>query len=206
MAGLLDRSIRSGSTKVEIADELGIGSSQIANFLRLLSLDPEVSHLACWGRSDHGGVSFSSLAEISRLPMPLHNAATHAAMEHKLTWKEVVQLVQVVHRRSEPFEASVASILELRPTIDRQYIFVGKIGVSLRAKLTEIAQCGRDALLKESVEELLGGVDTPPVSGRLGLIKFHLVTAFDLLGVLGVSADQLEMEIGLLIEYRITER
>jgi hypothetical protein len=174
VAQLIQRSLAAGETRQGCAQSLRIGTTQVSTFVKLLDLAPEIRQIAEWGRASESGIAFSSMAEISRLTPAEQVKAAHAMIEHKLSWKEAVQLVQISQRSGKTIDEAIGSVVKQRPSVERRYVFVGSItSDETRQHLKQISQQHRDELLRRSLEKLLG--PTSRFSGHLGTDHFTIV-------------------------------
>jgi hypothetical protein len=188
---LLKKATEAGATRKECATALGVGSTQISTFLRLLDIAPKIRHLADWGNTSASGIAFSSLAELSRLTHDQQISAATAMIEHHLSWKEAVQLVQIAQRSNRPIDESIGSVVGLRPTIDRKYMFVGAVTCqALIDLLQQLSQKDRDDLLLAILRRLLKGHQG--FGGKLGGNRFTIVGPTSPNTLIGMTADQFE--------------
>ena len=194
VAELLNKAIAAGATRAQCAEELGIGSSQVSAFLSLLLLVPQIRHLADWQGSKAASVAFSTMAELRRLKHDDQTVAANAALAHKLTWKEAVQLVQIAIRSGKPIEECISRVLDLRPRITTRHLFVGAItSPETRAYLSALPQRNRDALLSKALQKLTES--NYPVGARLGRNEFTILSDHNLHDLLGLQPDEIEQFI-----------
>ena len=148
------------------------GTGHIGRFLRVLNLPDDIQHLVDWG-TGKDFVGFSAAVELERL----HDADTQRAVARSiladgLNSKEVRQVGQLRMRSGRTIDACIKEILEMRPTIERRYVFIGSVvDQTVEDALTEVSQAERDAIL-ESGAKLL---DLRGATGRLGKRFFTLV-------------------------------
>ena len=196
---LLTKAIATGTTRKECADSLHLGQTQVANFIKLLSLAQDIQHLADWGSSTDASISFSSLAEIARLREPDQIEATNAILQHQLTWKEVRQLVQLADRSKKAMGQCIDEVLRLRPQLEIRHLFVGAVTAkSLRQYLSTLLQRERNKLMESAMETLLGHEGL--VSGRLGAHNFTILSSQDLSTLVGLEPDEIEGTVNEAIE------
>ena len=190
VAELLQKAVAHGSSKKDCSAALGVGTSQIATFLKLLALTSKVRHLAGWGSASLASVPFSSLAEIGRLSPADQVGAAEAILEDKLTWKEVIEVVQIADRASKSVTESVADVVRRRPRIEKRHVFMGRVESHTERGLRELNQGERDDLLRDA----LAAVVDPdcPFEARMGSEVFTVVTSEDILRPLRMDADQFE--------------
>ena len=201
VSSLLHKALEAGATRGEFKEELQVGATAIARFLRLRDLTPELQHIADWGGGSSSGIAFSTLSEIAKLPKRDQEIAARAVLEHGLTWNEVLQVVQVAQRSDKVIEDVVEDILQLRPQIERRHVFIGAItSDTLRERLPELTQNQRDQLLRRAITRLAPGLERR-VDGKLGLQKFTLVGQVNPAAVLGRSADQFQTDLNQSLEH-----
>ena len=194
VAHLLRKATAAGSTRKQCAEGLGLGQSQIATFLKLPELAREVQHLADWGGSTSASISFSSLAELARLRHPEQAEAANAILRYGLTWKEVVQLVQIADRGAKPVAQCLQEVLRLRPQIETRHLFVGAItSESLKRHIQGLSQRERDKLIEGALAALLDHKGT--IRGRLSPNSFTILSSQDVPKLLGLKPDDLERAI-----------
>ena len=194
VAELLGKTVAAGTTRIQCAEELGIGSSQVSAFLGLLNLAPHTRHLADWQGSKAASVAFSTMAELRRLNHDDQTAAANAALTHKLTWKEAVELVQIAIRSGKPIQECISQVLNLRPRLITRHLFVGAVtSPETRAWLGELPQRNRDALLSKALQRLTG--PNYPVALRLGTNEFTILSDHSLPNLLGLQPDEIENSI-----------
>ena len=194
VAELLSKAVAAGATRAQCAEELGIGSSQVSAFLSLLLLAPQIQHLADWQGSKAASVAFSTMVELRRLNHDDQTVAANAALTHKLTWKEAVQLVQIAIRSGKTIEECISRVLDLRPRITTRHLFVGAItSPETRACIGELPQSNRDALLSKTLQRLTGY--DYPVGVRLGTNEFTILSNHNLPKLLGLQRDEIELFI-----------
>lgn len=172
VSDLLARSIAAGASRSECGEALNVGSTQIATFLRLQKLAPELRHLASWG-SKEGGIAFSSLAQLASMGASDQRVVATAILENGLTWKEVVQIAQIWERSEGSIHDAISKVLALRPEIEVRHIVIGSVrSRDLRSTLSTLSQRERDELLDAALRSIGQGAD---MSGRLGADVFTLV-------------------------------
>jgi hypothetical protein len=191
VARLIAKSMASGMTRRRCAAVLGIGSTQVSVFLKLMDLADDIQHLADWRGTENAAVPFSTLAELARLNAGDQVEAAAAVLRYSLTWKEVVQLVQIAKRSDNNIDECIANVVKLRPTVTTQYLFVGAItDKGLLCDLQGMAQTQLDQLLEQALATF-----TDPViatKSRLGLREFTILSDHDLRILLDLDADELE--------------
>ena len=196
---LIGKAIQAGSTRSECAEALQVGSTQVATFLKLLDLADNIQHLADWGNSTSASISFSALAEFARLRKSDQIEAARAVLQYQLTWKEVVQITQMVDRSAKPMRECVDDVLKLRPQVEKRHLFVGAIvSEKLRDILSSLTQQERDRLFQAAIAAL--GLEAPSVSGRLGDGNFTILSSANLTQLLGLNPDELERAVNDALE------
>ena len=199
VAKLLDKAIASGATRQDCATELHIGVTQIRTFLRLLDLDPRVQHLADWRGTNNATIPFSTMAELARLAPQDQVQAVNSVLRHGLTWKEVVQLVQIAKRSDNAIDECIAAVLDLRPEVVTRHLFVGSItSEHLARQIKDIDQGERDRLFARVLSRLVGSDIS--ARGRLGADKFTILSDHDLSHQMGPDPDEIEKTINELLE------
>lgn len=195
VGALLNRALTSGKSRQAISDQLGIGTTQVNEFLKIAELSPSVRDMAGWsGRT--GGISntvpFSSLAQLRGLSDVDQLRAAKAILSYGLTWKEVVQVTQLHRRSSRDLDDCVQEVIGMRTTVEIRHVLVGSINDSaVQHRLADMSQLERDELLKLS----LGNMDMLSdliSSSRLGATSFVLVGRADIAESEGVSPDEVE--------------
>ena len=199
VAEIIQRAVRAGTSRKECASALGIGPTQVSTFLKLLSLETEIQHLADWRGARNASVPFSTLAELARLSSKDQAKAAEAVLRYDLKWKEVIQLTQIWDRSGLAIEECIESILKLRPQIDTRHLFVGAITAApLRARLHSIPQADRDALLERILRRLTG--PDYDARGRLSDREFTILSHHDLPRLLNMTADEIEQVVNDRLE------
>ena len=199
VANLIKRSLKAGTSRRECAETLGIGTTQVSTFLKLLNLNPEIQHLADWQGSKNASIPFSTLAELARLSSADQGVAAEAILRHGLKWKEVVQVTQIWDRSGQAIQDCIASVLRLRPQIETRHLFVGAItSDSVKAHLNSMSQSERDSLIERALSRTVGrGYNA---NGRIGDKEFTILSDHDLPRLLDLTADQLEQTINEVLE------
>lgn len=194
VALLLERMIECNSTRQECATLLGVSVTQVSSFLRLLTLDPQVQHLADWRGTRNASIPFSTLAELARLDADEQVRAARAILRHGLTWKEVVQLVQIRQRSKEELDNCTERVLSRRMQVKTRHLFIGVISSdSDKSHLRSIVQGARDLILGQILDQLLGSHYR--AQSRLGIDSFTILSDHDLPRLLGLTPDGFEKEI-----------
>ncbi len=198
VANLLGKAIAKGATRKDCSAALGVGSTQIATFLSLLDLAPELQHLADWRGNKNATIPFSTLAELGRLSESDQNEAAREILRHGLTWKEAVQAVQMADRSGKTIIECIADVLNLRTQVETRHLFVGAIICSeVRTNLEQLSQHQRDVLFVQALKQVIG--PNYPFSGRLGTKEFAILTDHDVSRLLDLQPDELEQEVNRMI-------
>lgn len=178
VAELLEKTINSGTTIQELSNEILLNSTMITRFRRLLNLAPEIQHLVGWG--GESGISFSTASEIARLrTAEEHNILAKATLEHGLSKKEVIQIVEVRNKFGKPINECIDEILRMRPRIIRRYLFIGAVKSSeVQNRLSKMSQKERNVLFNKAVTS--NYPDLPYWEGLLGINGFNLIGNEDL--------------------------
>ena len=205
VARLLEKALEAGATRRECAAELGVGSTQVGTFLKLLDLASGIQHFADWRGTKSASISFSTLAELSRLSPHDQVDAAKSVLRHDLTWKEVVQLVQMVDRSEQGVRECIAKVLKLRPQIETRHLFVGAItSESLQRYLESLSKSDRDRLIKQTFVRITG--TDYEIKGRLGTKEFTILSQHDLPRLLNLEPDELQQTVNDLLETLSTSR
>jgi ParB-like chromosome segregation protein Spo0J len=147
VGALLAKAESSGHSRAKIASAVGIASSEvIRRFLLLLKLDPSVQALVGWGRQE-GSISFANAAELARLPRSDQMAAAKAILEYGLSNAEVEEMVQIRQRSGSGIDFAIEAVLKRRPSVERQYLFVGQISEQAAATFEALEPDARAAAI-----------------------------------------------------------
>lgn len=199
VALLLQKAIAAGESRRSCSATLGLGTTQVSTFLKLLSVSTEIQHLADWRSSRSATISFSTLAELARLSPPDQLKAAQSVIRHGLTWKEVIQLVQIADRSGKKIEECISDVLRLRPQIETRHLFVGAISsASFKRHLRNLSQSERDHLLTRVLIRLVG--PDYAIQGRLGFKEFTILSEHELVRLLGQKSDEIEQTVNNLLE------
>lgn len=199
VARLLAKALETGVTRRDCAIELGLGQTQVGTFLKLLNLAVEIQHLADWKGTKNATIPFSTLAELARLAPSDQIEAVSSVLRHGLTWKEVVQIVQIANRSTKTIGECITNVLNLRPTIVTRHLFFGAITSDcLMSDMKTIDQGERDRLFSRALNRLVGS--SYSTQGRLGESKFTIMSDHDLPGLLGTDPDELEETINEILK------
>lgn len=199
VARLIEKSVKSGTSRKNCAYALGIGPTQVGTFMKLLGLKTEIQHLADWRGTKNASIPFSTLAELARLRPKDQVKAAEAVLRHDLKWKEVVQLTQISDRSGLTIEECIGNVLKLRPRIETRHLFVGAItSDTLRVHLRSTPQSERDRLIERTLRRLTG--PDYNARGRLSDREFTILSQHNLPRLLNSTADQLEQAVNDTLE------
>lgn len=178
VAELLEKAINAGATIQEISKEILLNPTMTTRLHRLLNLTPETQLLVGWGGKSR--ISPSTASEIARLKTTEEQEFLgRATLEHGLSKKEVIHIVEVRNKFNKPINECVEEILKMRPRIIRRYLFIGAVrSLEVRNKLSEMSQKERDVLFNKVVTSNLPNL--PSWDGLLGVNRFTLVGNEDL--------------------------
>ena len=172
VGSLLRKAHSEGVSLKECAKAIQLdGTGHIGRFLRILDLPDDIRHLIDWG-SGKNFVGFTSAVELAKLKdADDQRTVVKTVLSDGLDSKEVRQVAQLRERSGRTIEACLKEVLDMRPKIERRYVFVGSIAVENIETLGNLTQAVRDAILASGVEDMgLRGV-----TGRLGPRFFTLV-------------------------------
>lgn len=202
VAQLLEKAIDAGTTRRQCTETLGIGSTQISTFLRLLELSPDIQHLAEWSKLDSASIPFSSLSEIARLDEKDQAAAAEAILRYDMKWKEVVQLTQIALRSSAGIDESISKVLQLRPEIETRHLIIGAVtSKTVQLQLAEMSQSDRNSEFLGLLQEGLGL--SKDFSARLGQTRFTIIGASNPVEDAGLSAEEFQEKVNKALEHRV---
>lgn len=191
VARLIEKMLHSNPDRQDCAQKLGISLTQISSFLKLLSLDTKIQHLADWRGTANASIPFSTLSEIARLDSHEQDEVAQAVLRHGLKWKEVVQIVQIRERSREQIEICIKKVLALRQAVETQHLFMGRItSESGREYLRTLSQSARDEELRRLLRRLVGAKYR--TKSRLGDATFTIISDHELPRMLQLAPDELE--------------
>ena len=170
---LLRRAQNSGISLAECARIVNLsGTGHINRFIRILKLPEDILHLISWG-SGKGVIGFSASFELTGIVDEAdQRAVARSILENRLSSKEVRQVAQLRNRSNKSINDCLSEILNMRPQIEKHYIFVGSVTKDdFKDKLGMLTQAERDAMLNSILEDL----KITRASGRLGDRFFTLV-------------------------------
>lgn len=196
VAERLQRLLDGGVPRREVSEWLGIGTSQIGSFLKLLRLSPEIRALADWGQSP-STVPFSSLAEIAKLPPESQVEAAEYVLRHELAWKEVIALVQLYGRAGSDLHDAIQQVLRLRPEVVQHYVYIARVlSAEVQGALRAQGQRDRDQVLYQVVSRVLPGVEVSVRCGDTTLV----ISADTSIAAEGASGDEVEHDLNVALE------
>ena len=106
----------------------------------------------------------------------------------------MVAIVQIKTRSRQVFAAVVDEVLNLRPHIEKRFLFIGTIQKdTLRSVLAQLPARDRQQLFAQLLYDCFGtGME---LSGSLGEDNFTITSPGDLVRTLSIEPDQLELDI-----------
>ena len=172
VGSLLRKARSEGVSLEECAKAIQLdGIGHIGRFLRILDLPDDIRHLIDWG-SGKNFVGFTSAVELAKLKdADDQRTVVNVMLSDGLNSKEVRQVTQLRERSGRTIEACLKEVLDMRPKIERRYVFVGSIAVENMETLGNLTQAVRDVILASGVE----GMGLRGATGRLGPRFFTLV-------------------------------
>jgi len=199
VARVMSELLSEGSTPLTIARLAHLeGPTMVGRFLNLLRLTDNVQLLVDWGQGP-SAISFSLAQQLAAVAPAAQEDVVRAALEHRLTSKEVQQLLQVVRRSGKPAQAALESVLQLRPRVERLYLFIGAVlGQRLRAALKDMTQGDRDWLLKACLSKHHPSLG--PSAGRLGADRFSLIGSSEFAARVGALQEGFELAVNRSLE------
>ena len=171
--GLLLQKARSeGASLEECAKAIQLdGTGHIGRFLRILDLPDDIRHLVDWG-SGKNFIGFTWAVELAKLKdAATQRTVAEALLSNGLSSKEVRQVVQLRRRSGRDIEACIQEVLDMRPKIERRFVFVGSVASENMETLKKLTQSARDTILTSGIEAL--GLRS--ATGRMGPRFFTLV-------------------------------
>lgn len=191
VADLLRQAMEEGTSRQALSDSLNISEIQVARFIRLFDLEPELRDLADWGRGNTATIPFSSLLEITRLAPSQQIEVATSALGHKLTKAEFRQISQISERSGWHITDCIANVIERRPQVQMQFVLIGSIRQGeLQEFLQSQLQNTRDCFLMEVLDKL--GQPSHVIQGRLGSKIFTILAKQDIVSLLDMDPDAIE--------------
>jgi hypothetical protein len=166
--------IDNGMSRKELAELVQFGgTSMIDRFLNLLKLNKDLRYLVDWRQGDLS-ISFSSASKIACLTDYEQKEVVKAILDNRLNKDEITQIIQIKKRSNKDINNCIQEVLNQRPTIERRYIFIGKIiNPELSKSLERLTQLERNALLKKTINSEVNPNIHSEV--RLGMNGFSLL-------------------------------
>ena len=163
-----------------IAESLSLKDpGMLRKFLALLGLPEEVQPLVTWG-SQSGFLSFSSASELSRLTNVIPRESllqlSCAAIEHQLSKNEIQAVIQRKIRGGVDVSTAMSEIINLRPIVERQYVFIAKVPDALRV-ISDLD--ARRAMARQGLARSFGASSVLAVSVSERTITFVLAADKD---------------------------
>ena len=147
------------------------GIGHIGRFVRILDLPSDIRHLIDWG-SGKRFIGFTSAVELVKLKDKSdQRTVAETLLSNGLSSKEVRQIVQLRGRSGRPIKACVREVLDMRPKIEKRFVFVGSVASDSLEALEGLTQTVRDSILASGIEDM--GLRN--ATGRLGPRFFTLV-------------------------------
>ena len=200
VAGIIDTAYRSGATFSEIAKLVDFSStSTLREIHRLLALAPTIQHLVGWGKPNASTLPMKSAAQVARLTAPNDQmACAKAILSHKFTSEETRQLVETRIHSQGSIDDCIDTILRLRPTVERRYLFLGAVSSDkVCQQLEDLTQMERDGIFHDALSERLGSLLS--WSGKLGVSRFSLCGDSSLAQTIETMEGGFEQEITLCL-------
>lgn len=161
-----------GESLQTISQAFHIGPDMVQRFVSIGRLSPETKTLISWGSSQNS-LSFSAAFEISRLPTnEEQDELARSALEYGFSKAELSQAIQRYRRSKKGLPDAIASILALRPEIERRHVIIGAIlNEELAKRIDIMSPSERNNILENALQRLVPGAD---VSARLTSARFVL--------------------------------
>jgi hypothetical protein len=142
------------------------------------------------------------MAWLARLAPRDQIRAAEAILKYDLTWKEVVELVQLADRSSEAIETCVEVVLQRRPEIETRHLLIGAItSEATRSRLATLTQVQRDVLFASTLNSLLSSEEG--MRGRLGVSRFSIIGDAEPAGLLNLSPNEFECVVNTTLAAQI---
>ena len=172
VGSLLQRARAEGASLEECAKAIQLdGTGHIGRFSRILDLPDDIRHLIDWG-SGKNFIGFTSAVELAKLKdAGDQRAVAEAVLSSGLGSKEVRQVAQLRSRSGRDIKVCIHEVLDMRPKIEKRFVFVGSVASEHVETLEGLAQSVRDAILTSGIE----AIGLRSATGRLGPRFFTLV-------------------------------
>ena len=199
VANHLAAALDAGASLNELAQVLRLDPSMIRRITRLVRLPERIQDLVGWSSSSTA-ISMSAAADIARLSADHDQCeVARAVLEARLRPGEVKQVIQTRQRSGRPIGECIEAAIRLRPTVERQFAFIGAVTVEwVRRTLAGRTQEQRDAALRQALTERHSAM--PDWSGRLGPRGFALVGGEPFAEWVESLADGFEAEVNSCLE------
>lgn len=170
---LLCRAIDAGISLEKCAKEVKLDKTGIRRFQRLTGLPEDLRHLIVWGTNKDDGIGFSTAVELSKIKNPdEQRSISTMVLANNLSSKETRYLIQLRERTGRTIDDCLLEILNLRPTIEKRYVFIGSVNDrGVQNVLAGLTQNKRDSILASGIIHL----EFQGATGRLGKQVFTLV-------------------------------
>ena len=172
VGGLLRRALDQGVSLQDCAKVLQLaGTGHIGRFLRILELPDDLLHLVDWGAGKNF-VGFTAAVELVKVGDGKdQRVIAEAILSHSLNSREVRQIAQLRRRSGRTVEVCIDEVLNMRPIIEKHYVFVGSVAEGCSTELGRLTQAARDSILEAGVKRM----DLHGATARLGTKFFTLV-------------------------------
>ena len=133
VANLFAKIIAGGGSLSDCAHAARLeGTTIVSRFLRLLTLPESVRHLVDWG-SGPGMIGFSAGSELARLDDDIEKEeVVQGVLTYHLSGSEVREIVQMTMRSKRSVEECLKEVIDIRPRIEKRYVYVGAVTNSQR--------------------------------------------------------------------------
>lgn len=194
---LFQVALNNGASRSECAKKVHFeGTTMVSRFTSLLKLDPSIRHFVDWGTTSDVNLGFSAASELGRVSKASQQECFKAIIENGFKKTEVQQLNQLLQRTNKSLNECIQEVIQFRPTIITQVVFIGKITHPKTMRcLRGLQQSDRDELL----QVVLRSLEIQDTRGRLGPESFSLVGDKPLQKVL-MSMDNVEVSVNTAIQ------
>ena len=191
VARLLAKAIEAGTPRKSCSEALGLGMSQLATFLNLNKINPQIQELANWRGTANAAIAFSTLSQLAVLSPKDQLTVAEAILRHRITRKETEQIIQINNRSRKNINDCIADTLQLRPQIETRHVLFGAITEErVREKFQSLTQADRNRLMSQALDTVVP--EGYPVDGHLTAESFTLVSNHNIPTLLGIAPDQFE--------------
>ena len=194
---LFQVALNNGASRSECAKKVHLeGTSMVSRFTSLLKLDPAIRHFVDWGTTNDVNLGFSAASELGRIAKSSQQECFKAIIENRFKKTEVQQLNQFLQRTKKSLKECIQEVIQFRPTIITQVVFIGKIThPNTMRRLRGLQQSDRDELL----QVVLRTLEIQDTRGRLAPESFSLVGDKTLQNIL-TSMDNVEVSVNTTIQ------